>query len=214
MTRRFGKLHLALLARFFSFAVVLTLVQWPADAAKWFVDNTLGEVKAEEKKLPAQPKPVQLLFEFQRDGAPNPKATKVVKPWAIEDLRSTGAFSEISENPTADGAVLGIKFNNVVKQEELDKAKHDGFRAGLGFGLFGGVAATDHYVVTVTYIATNGAQPITTVVNHALHMKFGNKEVDIPRTEMKNADEAVKTVIRQALARGVNNIVTDPAFPK
>lgn len=195
-------------------ALALVCVSPVARAAQWFVDNALGEVKPEEKVVPATPKPVQLLFEFQRDGGPNPKATKFVKPWVLETLKGSGAFTEVVETPVPDGAVLSIKFNNVVKKEELDKAKKEGFRAGLGFGLFGGVVATDHYVVTLTYVSATGAAPITTVVNHALHMKFGNKKVEIPGTLAKNANEAVKTVVRQALARGVNNIVADPAFPK
>ena len=45
-------------------------------------------------------------------------------------------------------------------------------------------------------------------------MKFGNKNVEIPGTQVKDAMEAVRTVVRQALERGVNNIVSDPAFPK
>lgn len=197
-----------------AFMLAATCLPQAAQAAKWYVDNTLGELKPEDKKVPAHPKPVQLLFEFQRDGGPNPKATKVIKPWAVDALKATGAFTEVLDTPTTDGTVLSIKFNNVVKKEELDKAKHDGFRAGLGFGLFGGVVATDHYEVTMTYVPATGATPITTEVNHALHMKFGNKEVEIPGTEVKNGNEAVQTVVRQALARGVNNIVTDPAFPK
>jgi hypothetical protein len=51
-----------------------------------------------------------------------------------------------------------------------------------------------------------------TTVNHALHMKFGKKDVEIPGTEVKGVKLAVETVVRQALARGVNNIVADPAF--
>ena len=74
-----------------------------AQAAKWYVDNALGEVKPEEKLVPAHPKPVQLLFEFQRDGAPNPKATKLIKPWAVDDLKATGAFTDIIETPASDG---------------------------------------------------------------------------------------------------------------
>jgi hypothetical protein len=185
-----------------------------AHAAKWYVDKALGEVRPDERAVPARPRPVQLLFEFQRDGGPNPKATKLVRPWAVETLQATGAFTEITDLPASDGAVLSIKFNNLVKKEEIDKAKHDGFRAGLGFGLFGGVVATDHYVVTLTYVPVTGAAPITNVVSHAIHMKYGKKDVEIPGTEVKNVNEAVRTVVRQALARGVNNIVTDPAFPK
>lgn len=203
-----------MLGLFACLAVAMLCLAPIAQAAKWYVDNALGEVKPEEKVVPANPKPVQLLFEFQRDGSPNARATKQVKPWAVDALKTTGAFTEIGEAPTADGAVLSIKFNNVVKKEELDKAKKDGFRAGLGFGLFGGVVATDYYVVTLTYVPTTGAAPITTEVKHALHMKFGKKDVEIPGTEVKNITVAVQTVVRQALARGVNNIVADPAFPR
>lgn len=193
--------------------VLATAVASPAQA-KWYVDTKLGEVKPEEKVTPLHPKPVQLLFEFQRDAKPNPAATKAVGPWALEDVKATGAFSDVFATPTTDGAVLSITFNNVVKKDELDKAKKDAFKAGLGFGLFGGAVATDRYVVTLTYVAATGAPPITTFVEHALHMKYGNSKVEIPGIEIKKVDDAVKMVIRQALERGVNTIAADPAFPK
>ncbi|OHC99068.1 MAG: hypothetical protein A2885_18830 [Sphingopyxis sp. RIFCSPHIGHO2_01_FULL_65_24] len=195
-------------------ALMLLIAPTAAQAAKWFVDNTLGDVKAEDKKTPATPKPVQLIFEFQRNGEPNPRATKEVKPWIIESLKGTGAFSEVAEAPVAGGAVLSITFNNIVPQKELDKAKKDAFGAGLGFGLFGGVVATDRYDVTFEYLPGEGAPSIKTLVQHALHMKYGKKEVEIPGTQVKNVTEAVKTVVRQATDHGVNNLVSDPAFPQ
>jgi hypothetical protein len=200
----------------FSAAILIAAALTPqaANAAKWFVDNALGDVPAAEKRVPANPKPVQLLFEFQRDGKPNPAATKQVKPWASDALKKSGVFSDVVEVPTADGAVMSIKFNNIVKKEEIDKAKKDGFKAGLGFGLFGGVVATDYYEVTMELVPANGGKPITTVVKHALHMKFGKKNVEIPGTQVKNVMEAVQIVVRQSLDRGVNNIVSDAAFPR
>lgn len=200
------KLTLALL--------LAVLLPATAHAAKWYVDNTLGEVTAEERVLPDTPKPVQLIYEFQRDGVAHPRATKETRGYALNALKGTGAFTEVVEAPLADGPVLRIKFNNVVKKEEIDKARKDGFRAGLGFGLFGGVVATDHYVVTLEYVAAPGTAPVVTTVSHALHMKFGKKDVEIPGTEVKGVKLAVETVVRQALARGVNNIVADPAFPR
>jgi hypothetical protein len=207
-----GKIRHALVA--FTVLVALAIGTTAANAAKWFVDNKLGDVKPEEKVTPATPKPVQLLFEFQRDGGPNPRATKQVKPWAIDAVKLTGVFSEVVETPTSNGAVLSIKFNNVVKKEEVSKAKSEGFKAGLGFGLFGGVVATDYYIVTFEYISATGATPINTTVNHALHMKYGKKDVEIPGTEVKNVTMAVQTVVRQALNRGVNDIAANPAFSR
>jgi hypothetical protein len=187
-----------------------------AMAVKFYVDNALGEVKPEEKVTPAQPKPVQILYEFQRDGAPNPKATKLTKIWVLDALKATGDFSEVVETPANNGAVLSIKFNNIVKKEELDKAKKDGFKAGLGFGLFGGVVATDYYEVTFEYVAETGATPIKTVVQHKLYSTFGKQKegVVIPGTLHKKVDDAVKALVVQAINRGANNIVADAAFPK
>jgi hypothetical protein len=206
--------RLSVLTKAACFAMLVALLPSGAHAAKWFYDNALGEVRADEKVQPAKPEPVQLLFEFQRDGQPNPKATKLVKPWAVEDLKATGAFSDVVETPPGNGAVLSIKFNNVVNEEELKKAKKQAFGAGLGFGMFGGVVATDHYVVTLEYIPVSGGPTFTTQVTHALYMKYGKKDVEIPGTEVKNVEAALQTVVRQALARGVNNLFTDIAHPQ
>ncbi len=204
------------MVRVFSLTVcaALALGPLPAHAAKWYVDNTLGEVKAEEKVTPTTPKPVQLLFEFQRDGVPHPRATKETKPPALDALKKSGVFSEVVETPVANGAVLGIKFNNIVKKEDLDKAKKEGFRAGLGLGIFGGVVATDNYIVSFEYLPGPGAPPIKTTVNHALHMKFGKKDVEIPGTEVKKVKDAINMLVRQVMDRGTNTIAADASFPK
>lgn len=202
------------LLRLLALALMLGTLPQAARAMKFYVANALGEVKPEEKVTPAKPQPVQVLFEFQRDGKPNAKATKVVTPWAMEDIKGTGAFSEVTDAPTANGAIISIKFNNLVIKEELDKAKKQAFGAGLGFGLFGGVLAVDHYLVSIDYVPATGAAPIHTEVKHELYSKYGKKDVEVPGTEYKTGDEAVKVLVRQALARGVNNIVSDPAFPR
>lgn len=211
---RFISRHRAKLLRLVAMAVMLSTLPQAAQAMKFYVANALGEVKPEEKVTPTKPLPVQVIFEFQRDGKPNAKATKVVTPWAMEDIKGTGAFSEVTDAPTANGAIISIKFNNLVIKEELDKAKKQAFGAGLGFGLFGGVLAVDHYLVSIDYVPATGAAPIHTEVKHELYSKYGKKNVEVPGTEYKTADEAVKVLVRQALARGVNNIVADPAFPR
>lgn len=204
-----------IVALFSVLAAMLALVTpQAAMAMKFFVANALGEVKPEEKVTAAKPKPVQVIFEFQRDGKPNARATKVVKPWAMDDIKGTKNFTDVGEAPVADGALLSIKFNNLLIKEELDKTKKQAFGAGLGFGLFGGVVATDHYVVTIEYVPATGAAPIRTEVKHELYSKYGKKDVEIPGTEYAKADDAVKVLVRQVLDRGINNIVADPAFPR
>ena len=155
---------------------------------------------------------MQVIYEFQRDGVPHARATKETKQSALDALAKSGVFSEVVEKPVDGGAVLSIKFNNVVDQEKLKDAKKDGFRAGLGFGLFGGVVATDNYIVTFEYIPHTGAAPVTTTVEHALHMKFGKKDVEIPGTEVKKVKDAIAMLVRQVMDRGVNNLASDPGF--
>jgi hypothetical protein len=204
-------------ARFLSiFAAVLALTALPQAAAamKFYVANAIGEVKPEEKVTPQTRQPVQVLFEFQRDGTPNAKATKLVTPWAIEDIKATGAFSHVTDAPSANGAILSIKFNNIVVKEELNKTKKQAFGAGLGFGLFGGVLAVDHDRVSIDEMSATGAAPIHTEVKHELYANYGKKDVDVPGAEYKNADAAVRLLVRQALSRGVNDIGAEPAFPR
>ena len=184
----------------------------PALAAKWFVDAALGDVKPEEKVVPPKPAPVQLVFVFQRDGADNPKATKIVKPMVIADLKKTGAFTDVVDTPVDGGAAISVTINNIINKEELEKAKSKGFGAGLSFGLLSGTVATDHYAITLDYVAATGAKPIEAVVHHALAMKFGNTADPTGVIQVKNADEAVQTVVRQAVEHGVNTIVADPGF--
>lgn len=213
--KKFAFARRSLVALLSAVAALLALVTpHAAFAMKFFVANALGEVKPDEKVTAAKPKPVQVIFEFQRDGKPNARATKVVKPWALDDIKGTKNFTDVGEAPVADGALLSIKFNNLVIKEELDKTKKQAFGAGLGFGLFGGVVATDHYVVTIEYVPATGTAPIRTEVKHELYSKYGKKDVEIPGTEYAKADDAVKVLVRQVLDRGINNIVADPAFPR
>jgi hypothetical protein len=191
--------------------LMLLAVPKTVQAAKFFVDGTELAVKPEEKVAPTEPKPVQLLFEFQRDGGLNPQATKYVKPFIVEDLTASGFFSQVSETPAAEGAVLSIKFNNIINPEELAKAKKDGFRTGLTFGLFASTVVTDYYQVTFDYIAHPGATPVTTVVYHRLVTTMGKIKEPVSGVEFKKVDIAVRELVRQVMGRGINNVFTPPS---
>jgi len=183
-----------------------------AAAPRYFVDNQLGTVKPEEKVSPALPAPVQVVFEFQRDGVPNPKAAAVVKPWALEAIRGSGNFSEVSEAAAANGAVLNVRFNNFADKVEFARRKSSNVRRDLSLGLFGSKSAkyyTDHYDVVLEYVAAPGAAAIRTTVGHRLYTSFGKKGADtsaIPGTPYDSGDEAVRTLVVQALERGLNSI--------
>jgi hypothetical protein len=193
-------------------SALLLLIAGPANAAKWFIDNTLGEVKPEERVTVTTPQPVQLIFEFQRDGKAVPAAVKLVKPMILAAIKERGDFSEAVDAPVPSGALLNIVFNNVVNKEELARLKKKAFGAGLSFGLGSGVVATDQYLISFEFIPATAKPSIKTNFEHALHMKYGNTKAEIPGTQAKNAMEAVRGVVRQAVARGLNNLAADPGY--
>ena len=212
-SRRFGRLNFAWALAIFG--ALLLFAPQAVLAAKFYVDGSTLELKPGEKAAPVTPRPLQILYEFQRDGGPNPKATKFTKGWILEDLKASGGFSEVAETPVAGGAVLSIKFNNVVDPEKLKKAKADGFKTGLSFGLFGGTVVEDLYEVTFEYVPSPGAAPIKTVVFHKLTTTIGKVDQStIPGVQYKKGDLAVRELVRQVMVRGLNNLFVDPAFPR
>lgn len=66
--------RLFLRAAFFAATVAL------AGCATPYLDGAVQDVPASQFDRPAQPKPVQVLFEFQTNGVPNARATEQVKP--------------------------------------------------------------------------------------------------------------------------------------
>lgn len=155
----------------------------------------------------AEPKPVQLIFTFQTNGKLNGRATKYAKPIMIEDMKKLGVFADFVETPTNDGALLSIDFNNIPEKGAAGK----GFATGFTFGL-AGLFVTDFYEVTFKYVPANGQPVITKLIKHALHLKKGKKEVENPGILVKNADAAVRMVIAQVSAHGLNELASDPGF--
>lgn len=196
----------------FLLSLMLLVGATAAEAAKWFIDNTLGDVKPEEKVSVVEPKPVQLIFEFMRDGKAIAAAKKQVKPLVIAAIKEQGVFSEVTEAPTPNGAILNIVITNIVDKEELAKLKKKAFGAGLSFGLASGVVATDHYNVDFELVPATGKPSVKTQVQHAIHMKYGKTDVAIPGTEVKKVMDAINGMVRQTTARGINNLAGDPGF--
>jgi hypothetical protein len=195
---------------FATFILALTLsiaFSVPASAAKYFVNPQLGDVKPEDKVTVASPKPVQIIYEFQTNGVTNARATGFTKPIFVARLKSEGVFSDVVDTPVNSGAILSVVFNNVAEAG----AAGQGFRTGLTFGLVG-LFVTDNYVVTINYIPATGKTPISKSIQHALHVKMGNKKVEDPGIPVRNANEAVTMVLQQVASHAANQLAKDPAF--
>lgn len=189
--------------------LVFATVGFVPAQGKIYIDAKLGDLKAEDKVKVATPKPVQLIFEFQRDGIPNARATKFVRPIILEALKAQGVFADFIETPVADGALLSIKFNNIPQKGAAGK----GFASGLTLGL-AGLFVTDFYEVKFDLAPTIGSDVISKLIKHELHLKKGKKDIPDPGVEVKNLDVGIRVIIAQAAAHGLNQLAADPRFPK
>jgi len=187
-------------------AALLAGITTAAQASFW-IDGKLGEVPSNEKVIVANPVPVQLLLEFQRDGASFPKPLKYLKPIVEAEVKSSGVVGAFGDEPVASGARLSVIVNDIPDKGAAGK----GALAGLTFGLKGALAGDD-YDVIITYTPAAGAAPITRTVHHRLAIKIGNAEVPAGMVQVKNADLGVRTVMHQTLAHGLNEIAGDPGF--
>lgn len=172
-----------------------------------FVDPSLGEVSAAERAVVADPRPVQLIFEFRTKGAANARATNLLRAQVTEIVQSSGFFSEVSSDPVAGGALLSVIVDNVPQEDAAAR----GFATGLTFGLAGTVVA-DYYEGSARYAAANVPAEISATRRHTLHTMVGAGEGPANMVQAANPEEGVRTVIRQLIQRMLNDVAGNPGF--
>jgi hypothetical protein len=172
------------------------------------VDPGLKDVPPEQMKTVANPKPVQLLFEFQTKGASNSRATEHLKNQVKDLTVNSKLFSQVSDAPVANGAILNIVINNVPL---TDNAAAKGFATGLTFGLAGNTV-TDGYICTVDYLPGDGSPKISKTVRHAIHTTIGAKEAPVNVEKAPSLEAAVTTMVRQIVSNALKNVADDEAF--
>lgn len=176
--------------------------------ASFYVDGTTKEIDASQFKQPAELHPVQALFEFQTDGKRNERATNYLKNQVLGEIKSSGLFSDVSEEPVEGGALLSITLNNV---PVTDDAFTKGFVTGLTFGIAGS-EVTDGYICKVSYIDNNSTTAIEKRARHAIHTTVGNSSEPANAKKAKNMEEAVTTMTHQILSNVLNDLSHDPDF--
>jgi len=115
--------------------------------AAMYVDGNTPEVPAAQYRKPGQPQDVQLIWEFQTNGAANARATDMLKARVQEQIAASGLFAKVGEAPTPGSGLLTLTVNNIALS---DDAASKGFIAGLTFGLAGQTVA-DGYACTMRY---------------------------------------------------------------
>jgi hypothetical protein len=191
---------------YFGLAVIMLLST--SGCASYYVDTALKDVPPEKMKKVENPKPVQLLFEFQTRGATNPRATESLKTKVTDIVKKSGLFSQVDTAPVNNGAILSIVVNNVPL---TDNAAAKGFATGLSFGLAGNTV-TDGYICTVDYIADANTPKISKTVRHAIHTTVGNTSAPPNAVKSDSIQDAVNTMLRQIVTNSLNDVANDPAF--
>ena len=176
--------------------------------ATHYVDGNLKEVSASEFMRPAQPKPVQLIFDFQTKGVTNARATDQIKPMVVESVRNTGLFAELKDVPGPGAGLLSVTLNNVPIG---DDAAAKGFIAGLTFGA-AGQQVTDGYICTVSYLAPGQSAPVVKTARHAIHTTVGAKGGPGNSYQAKDINEAVTIMVRQIVGSALNDVSRDAGF--
>lgn len=176
--------------------------------ANMYVDTATKEIPVAQMKKVAQPKPVQLAFEFQTTGAPNAGATAFLKDAVSSQVAESGLFAATPGSAGTPAAMLTIKLNNVPL---TDNAAAKGFVTGLTFGLAGS-AVTDGYECTLTYLPAGQAQPIVKTARHAIHTTIGNASPPAGAGKAMDPQAAVKAMTRDVVSNALRDLSLDPHF--
>lgn len=173
-----------------------------------YVDASTPEVPASEFKRPNPVRPVQAVFEFQTKGVANAQATAYLKERVMAQLRSSGLFSTVSEQPAEGGALLSVTLNNVPL---TDDAFSKGFVTGLTFGLAGS-KVTDGYVCQASYSRAAGVPPVVKQARHAIHTTMGASAAPGNAIKADSPDAAVTLMTRQVISQALRDLAADAAF--
>jgi len=176
--------------------------------ATHYVDTSLKDIPPEKMAKVQDPKPVQLLFEFQTKGATNPRATDNLKTRVSDIVQKSGLFSQVAATPVSNGAVLNIVVNNVPL---TDNAAAKGFATGLTLGLAGNTV-TDGYICTIDYIPSESNPKISRTVRHAIHTTLGASGAPVNAIKSASVQDAIDTMLKQIVSNGLNDVASDTAF--
>ena len=179
-----------------------------AGCATQYVDGATREVPLSAFGKVAEPRPVQLLVEFQTKGVSNSRATAFTKEIVTQSVKSTGLFSAVQDVPAAGGGILSVTINNVPL---TDDAVARGFLAGLTLGA-AGQQVTDGYVCTVSYLAQGRSAPIVKTAKHAIHTTVGASSAPPNSHKAANLEDAVRTMVREVMSVTLSDLSHDPAF--
>lgn len=188
--------------------VVFMLAVLPG-CASFYVDDSLHDLSATEKVAVANPRPVQLLFDFQTKGVSNARATDRIRGYVVSAVQGSGLFSQVTTDPAPNGAVLNVVINNVPL---TDDAFAKGFMTGFTLGLVGSNVG-DGYICTIDYLPGGNGPKVEKSLRDAIYTSLGATAGTPPHAQkMSGIDAAVQTMVRQVVSNTLNEVAKDPGF--
>jgi hypothetical protein len=176
--------------------------------ASAYLDAGTKEVPPAQFKKPANPGPVQLLFDFQTKGVSNAQATSMLRERVVAQVKASGLFSEVGSAAVPSGAMLSITLNNVPMS---DDAFAKGFLTGLTLGL-AGTQVGDGYVCTATYHAPGSEKPLVKRARHAIYTTVGATGGPANAVKMPDHKEAAFQMTTQVVSNVLNDLSQDADF--
>ncbi|MDI3452136.1 hypothetical protein QLG01_02885 [Acinetobacter sp. V89_4] len=170
-------------------------------SVKSYVDPAYKSLSYSDIKRPAQPIPVVLTTEFQRNGAVVPKAGKELQSAVERSLRATGVFSPTAQANGEKQAKLHLTANNVA---DLGEAAGKGVLTGLTFGAVGNAIA-DKYEFKFNYIDAQGKE-VSERYPHMILTTVGNKKAPIENVQPMSINEAFNKVVDDVVIRFSSNL--------
>jgi len=164
---------------------------------KSFLDPAVPRVSYQDLGKRAAPLKLTLSVEFQRNGAPYPRAEAVLKEGAQRVLRATGLI--LPSDAGTDGSIR-IVLNN---SGDLEDAQSKGMKTGLTLGLAGSTVK-DAYEMTMS-ITVDGKTATRTAVQHALYTSIGNETLPAG-IESAPPNVAFDRVLEQMLLRALQDM--------
>lgn len=165
-------------------------------SVKSYVDPAYKSFSYSDIKKPAQPIPVVLTTEFQRNGAVVPKAGKELQSAVERSLRATGVFSPTAQANGEKQAKLHLTANNVA---DLGEAAGKGVLTGLTFGAVGNAIA-DKYEFKFNYVDAQGKE-VSERYPHMILTTVGNKKAPIENVQPMSINEAFNKVVDDVVIR-------------
>lgn len=203
-----GFIHPAWLKRSALIATVVSSAVL-SGCASFYVDNGLKQADTTPVVKPATAKPVQLFFSFKTKGQPNGQATQYLQGQVTDLVKQSGLFSELRDAAAPGVGTLQITINNEPLTQD---AAAKGFVTGLTLGLAGSTVG-DGYRCDLSYKASDNAPELQAQANHAIYTSIGNSGgPDAAATKMANGDEAIHTMVRQAVKALLVKLSTNPQF--